>query len=134
MHKLKFYKGAKIYDDYAHHPSEIAALLSAVEKIKKNRLFILFQPHTYTRTKALLTDFAEVLKKAENLIVTEIYASREKDTLGISSKNLTELIPGSVYVENLEKAEEFLRNNLTENDLFITVGAGDVFKVGERLI
>ena len=127
------FNGAKIYDDYAHHPSEIVALLSAVEKVKKNRLFILFQPHTYTRTKTLFDDFVNVLKKAENLIVTEIYAAREKNTLGISSKDITDKIPGSIYVETLEKAEEFFRNNLTENDLFITVGAGDVFKVGERL-
>ncbi len=127
------YNQAKIYDDYAHHPSEIAALLSAVEKVSKNRLFVVFQPHTYTRTKALMDDFAAVLKKAENLIITDIYAAREKNTLGVSSKDLADKIPNAVYMKSFEEIENYMKEALKENDLFITVGAGNVFEIGENL-
>lgn len=127
------YNGAKIYDDYAHHPSEIEALLNAVEKIEKNRLFIVFQPHTYTRTKSLMDDFIKVLKKAENLILAPIFAAREKDTLGVSSRNISDNIEGALCMETFEEITDYLRENLKENDLFITVGAGNVFEIGEAL-
>ncbi len=128
------FNGAKVYDDYAHHPSEIDALLTAVEKIEKSRLFIVFQPHTYTRTLSLMDDFAAVLKKTENLIIADIYAAREKNIYGISSKDLADKISGAIYMESFEKIEEYLKNTLKEGDLFITVGAGNVFEIGERLI
>lgn len=127
------YRGAKIYDDYAHHPSEIAALLSAVEKIQKNRLFIVFQPHTYTRTRALLNDFAETLRAAQNLIIADIYAAREKNIYNISSEDLAKKIPGARYMKSFEEIESLLKSTLTENDLLITVGAGNVFEIGENL-
>jgi len=128
------YNGAKVYDDYAHHPSEIDALLTAVENIEKNRLFVVFQPHTYTRTIALMDDFADVLKKAENLILAEIFAAREKNTTGLSSKVLADKIPGALFMDNFEDIIAYLKNNLKKGDLFITVGAGNVVEIGEAVV
>ena len=89
--------GAVLYDDYAHHPDELAATIEAVRTMEHKRLVIAFQPHTYTRTKALFDDFVLQLRKADVLVLAEIYAAREKNTIGISSKDLVRQIPGSFY-------------------------------------
>ncbi len=132
-HKGTF-NGAEIYDDYAHHPSELHALLEMAKTLPYQRILCAFQPHTYTRTKALFADFVKELKLPDLAIVAEIYAAREKNDIGISSADLCREIPGSVYCSTLDEVTEALRRNAREGDLILTVGAGDIFKAGEKLL
>ncbi len=128
------YNGAKVYDDYAHHPSELHALLEMAKSLDYGRVICVFQPHTYTRTKALFDDFVRELKLADLVVLTDIYAAREKNTIGISSRDLAEQIPGSLYCPSLTGAAAKLREIAQGGDLILTVGAGDVFTVGEMLV
>ena len=128
------YNGADIYDDYAHHPDELAATIDAVRSMDYKRVIIAFQPHTYTRTKALFDDFIIQLKKADHLVLAEIYAARERNVYGISSKDLMAQIPGSVYCKTLPQVTDYLRSIAEEGDLILTVGAGDIFRAGEALL
>ena len=128
------YNGADIYDDYAHHPDELAATIEAVKTMGYNRMIVAFQPHTYTRTKALFSEFVEQLRKPDLVVLGEIYAAREQNLLGISSMDLQKEIPGSVYCQTLPEITEYLRNTIGEGDVVLTVGAGDIFRVGDALI
>ncbi len=128
------FNGADIYDDYAHHPDELAATVEAVRTMNYKRLILAFQPHTYTRTKALFSDFVRELKKVDLLVLAEIYAARERNTVGISSVDLQKEIPGSVYCETLPEVTEYLRTIACEGDVILTVGAGDIFRAGEALL
>ena len=128
------FNGAKVYDDYAHHPGELAATLKAVRCMGDNRVIIAFQPHTYTRTKALFEDFIRELKNADVVVLSEIYAARERNTIGISSRDLCERIPGSVYCETLPDVTEYLRSIAQPGDLILTVGAGDIYRAGDALV
>lgn len=132
-YKGKF-NGADIYDDYAHHPDELAATIEAVRSMGDHRLVLAFQPHTYTRTKALFDDFVRELKKADVVVLAEIYAARERNTIGISSADLAECILGSVFCETLPDVTAWLRENIRPNDIVLTVGAGDIFRAGEALL
>lgn len=133
QYKGKF-NGADIYDDYAHHPDELAATIAAVRTMDYKRLILAFQPHTYTRTKALFKEFVKELKKADVVVLAEIYAARERNTVGISSKDITAQINGSVYCETLPEVTEYLRNIAEEGDIILTMGAGDIFRAGEALL
>ena len=126
--------GADVYDDYAHHPDELAATIAAFRSMGDRRLVLAFQPHTYSRTKALFDDFVRELKKADVCILAEIYAARERNTIGISSANLAEQIPGSVFCEDLPGVTQVLRETIREGDIVVTVGAGDIFRAGEALL
>ena len=130
--------GVNIIDDYAHHPTEIRATLSAAAQYPHRRLWCVFQPHTYTRTKAFLEEFASALSLADEIILADIYAAREKDTLGISSETLQEKIRSlghsCHYFPTFEVIENYLLKNCTKDDLLITMGAGDVVKIGENLL
>ena len=128
------YNGADVYDDYAHHPDELAATIEAVRTMNYKRVIIAFQPHTYTRTKALFNDFVRELSKADVLVLAEIYAARERNTVGISSKDLVKQIPGSVYCKTLQDVTVHLRQILQPGDVVLTVGAGDIFRAGEALL
>lgn len=128
------YHGAMVYDDYAHHPDELHALLTMVKKLGYQRVICAFQPHTYTRTAALFDHFVEELKLADVAVLAEIYAAREQNTLGISSKDLAEKIPGAVYCPTLEAVTETLRGLAQPGDLILTVGAGDIYLAGEALV
>ena len=128
------YAGAQIFDDYAHHPDELAATIEAVRTMEHKRLVIAFQPHTYTRTKALFSDFVRELTKADHVVLAEIYAARERNTVGISSRDLAEQIPGSVYCRTLPEVTAYLRSIAREGDVILTVGAGDIFRAGEALL
>ena len=129
------WNGADVYDDYAHHPDEIAATIASVRaSFPGRRLVLAFQPHTYTRTKALFDDFVAQLKKADVLVLAEIYAARERNTVGISSAHLAQQIPGSVFCETLPGVTEWLKENVREDDIVITMGAGDIFRAGEALL
>ena len=128
------FNGAKIYDDYAHHPAELHALLDMARTLGYERVICAFQPHTYTRTKALFDDFVRELKAADLVVLTDIYAAREKNTIGVSSKELADQIPGSLYCPSLGEAADCLRELAQTGDLIITVGAGDIYTVGEALV
>ncbi|HBK26286.1 MAG TPA: UDP-N-acetylmuramate--L-alanine ligase [Clostridiales bacterium] len=131
--KGKFH-GADVYDDYAHHPDELRATLEAVRSMGYKRVVLAFQPHTYSRTKALFDDFVRELKKPDVVVLAEIYAARERNTIGISSAQLAEQIPGAVYCETLPDVTAYLRENVREGDIVVTMGAGDIFRAGEALI
>ena len=132
------YHGAEVYDDYAHHPGELHALLSAARTLGYERVICAFQPHTYTRTKAFLDEFAEALSAADAVVLADIYAARETDTLGISSADIASCIEklGTEvhYFPTFEEIEAFLLKNCSTGDLLITMGAGDIVKVGEKLL
>ena len=130
--------GAVIIDDYAHHPTEIKATLKAAQNYPHKELYVAFQPHTYTRTKALLPEFAEALSLADHVILADIYAAREKNTIGISSDDVRALLENSgsdaVYLPSFTEIESYLKERLKEGDLLITMGAGNIVDVGEHLL
>ena len=129
------YNGADVYDDYAHHPDEVAATIAAVRNaMPDKRLVLAFQPHTYSRTSALFDDFVRELGRADVLVLAEIYAARERNTIGISSADVAEKIPGAVYCETLPEVTAYLKDNVREGDVVITMGAGDIFRAGEALL
>lgn len=128
------FQGATVVDDYAHHPTELEALYQAVEKLDYSRTICAFQPHTFTRTKAFFKEFAQVLSQFDQVILVDIYSAREKDLGEVSSQMLADAIPNAIYGGNLEKTTQTLRTLAQEGDLILTVGAGDVFKIGESLV
>jgi len=128
------FHGADLYDDYAHHPGELHALITAVKSMGYKRVVCAFQPHTYTRTKALFDDFVWELQGVDVAILAEIYAAREQNTTGISSRDLAAQIPGSRYCATLQDVTAAFREIAREGDLLLTVGAGDIFKAGEALL
>ena len=136
--KGKILNGVMLVDDYAHHPTEIRATMKAALSVKHEKLWVVFQPHTYSRTKAFFDDFAEVLSMADNVVLADIYAARETDTLGMSSELLAEAVrkngTASYYFPSFEEIEDFLRKNCQEGDMLITMGAGDVYKIGDSLL
>ncbi len=128
------FNGADVYDDYAHHPGELKALLDAVEALGYKRTIVVFQPHTYTRTMALFPDFVRQLRRPDVVYLAEIFAAREKNILGISSADLAEKIDGAKFFKTFEEIENDLRKNAQPGDLILTVGAGNVYKIGEHLL
>ncbi|NCC67903.1 MAG: UDP-N-acetylmuramate--L-alanine ligase [Clostridia bacterium] len=128
------FNGADVYDDYAHHPGELKALLDAVEPLGYKRVVLVFQPHTYSRTAALFNDFVKQLSRADLTYLAEIYAARETNTLGISSADLAKNIPNAIFLPSFEELEKALHFTAAPGDIILTVGAGDVYKIGERLV
>lgn len=128
------FNGADVYDDYAHHPGELKALLDTVESLGYKRTIVIFQPHTYTRTMALFYDFVRQLKRPDIVYLAEIFAAREKNLLGISSADLAEKIDGARFFKTFEEIENDLRKTAQPGDLILTVGAGNVYKIGEHLL
>ncbi|MCM1190269.1 MAG: UDP-N-acetylmuramate--L-alanine ligase [bacterium] len=130
--------GVTIIDDYAHHPTEITATLSAAKKYPHRTLWCVFQPHTYSRTKEFMNEFAGALSLADRIVLTDIFPARETDSLGISSLNLKEAIEAAghecSYFSTFDEVENFLLENCINGDLLITMGAGDVHKIGENLL
>lgn len=130
--------GVTVIDDYAHHPTEITATLQAAQNYPHNTLWCVFQPHTYSRTKAFLPEFAQALALADRVVLADIYAAREKDTLGVSSRMLQDEIrrlgKECAYFPSFDEIENFLLENCSGGDLLITMGAGDVVKIGENLL
>lgn len=130
--------GVTIIDDYAHHPTEITATLTAAQKYPHKRILCVFQPHTYTRTKAFLDDFAKALSLADVVVLSDIYAAREKNTIGITSRDLEKkmLETGTDvhYFPTFDEIENFLLEKCEKDDLLITMGAGDIVKIGEKLL
>ena len=128
------FNGADVYDDYAHHPSELKALLDAIETLGYKRTIVVFQPHTYSRTQALFSDFVEQLRRPDVCYLAEIYAAREKNTIGISSADIARELPNGIFFADNAELEKTLRATASPGDIILTVGAGDVYKIGERLV
>lgn len=130
--------GVTVIDDYSHHPTEITAALHAAARYPHKTLWCVFQPHTYSRTKAFLKEFAKALTLADKVVLADIYAARETDTLGISSETLQKEIQAlgqeCYYFPTFDEIENFLLENCLNGDLLITMGAGDVVKIGETLL
>ena len=136
--KKGFYQGAEIVDDYAHHPQEIQATLNMAKDYPHQRLIMVFQPHTYSRTKFLFEEFAEVLSQVDQVVLAPIYAAREIDDGSISSdllaKRINELKGNAVSLGSFVEIKDYLKKQLQEGDLCLTVGAGNVYEIGEELI
>ena len=130
--------GVTVIDDYAHHPTEIKATLNAAKNYPHNKIYCVFQPHTYSRTLSLFEDFSDSFFNMDNLILADIYAAREKDTGIVSSNMLGDRIReknvNCINLHSFDKIVDHLKHNLKEGDLLLTMGAGDVFKVGEMYL
>lgn len=125
--------GAKVYDDYAHHPTEISATYDTASKMMHNEIWVVFQPHTYSRTNALLDDFVSALSKYDNVIVTDIYAAREKNTIGITSQAITDKMKNARYISDFAEISEHLKANVKPNDIILTMGAGTITDLSKFL-
>ena len=134
MERKGSFNGADVFDDYAHHPGELHALIDSVKTMGYKRIILAFQPHTYTRTKALFDDFVRELRRVDVAVLAEIYAARESNKLGISSLDLAKQIDGAVFFETLPEVAAYLRSVAQEGDIILTVGAGDIYKAGEMLL
>ena len=138
--RIGSFQGAEVYSDFAHHPTEIKAQLAAVrEWFPKHRIIVVFQPHTYSRTKALLSEFAKSFGNAHEVILTEIYSSaRETDTLGISGKTLVEETakhhPSVYFAPNFAAVKKLLTKHMRTGDVIIFLGAGSIYTWAKKLI
>ena len=132
------YNNISIFDDYGHHPTEILATANAIKNKKFNKSWVVFQPHTYSRTKTHLDSFAKVLENFDNIIVVDIYAAREKNTVNISSQDLIEQIlkngKKALYINNFEEVADYIVKNAIPNDLILTLGAGTVTNIGPMIL
>ena len=130
--------GASVFDDYAHHPVEIKATYNAMMQKEFNRSWVVFQPHTYSRTKYLLNDFAQALSGFNNIIITDIYAAREKNTYGISSQDIVDQInkvqKHAIYMSNFDDIAKYIRDRVMPNDIVLTIGAGTVTNIGPKIL
>ena len=125
--------GAKVYDDYAHHPTEIAATYGTASKMNHNEIWVVFQPHTYSRTKALLDDFVDALSNFDNVIITDIYAAREKNTIGITAEAISDKMKNARYISDFSEISEHLKANIKPDDIVITMGAGTITNLSKFL-
>lgn len=135
--KKKIANNVLVYDDYAHHPTEIKATLAAAKQKEHNRIIAVFQPHTYSRTKELLNDFSVSFKDADLAIISDIYAAREIDDGTISSKTLVNKInehsSNAIYLPTFEEISKYIKENIQPNDIVLTIGAGDITNLNNLL-
>ena len=132
------YKGtcneANVYDDYAHHPQEIAATLAAARNMNPRSIVAIVEPHTYTRLHDFLDDFATALSAADKVIVAPIYAAREQNAFGITQYDLSNKINNSIAFDNFEEINKYVRNNIVKGDIVLTLGAGDITELSNMLV
>ncbi len=142
-HRRLEYKGSynniRIYDDYAHHPTEISATCNALNNKKFNESWVIFQPHTYSRTKTLLDDFSQALSNFDHIIIADIYAARETNTYGVSSKDIVERINStrgshSEYISDFNDIVSYVKEHAKPNDIVLTLGAGNVTDIGPMIL
>lgn len=131
---LGSFNGADIVDDYAHHPTELEVTLSAAKKMSYNKVWAVFQPFTFSRTKMHLDAFAKALSIADNVVLTEIMGSREINTYGITTQDLADEIDGCVWFDTFQKVADYLEENVGEGDLVLTLGCGDVYKIAHLIL
>jgi UDP-N-acetylmuramate--alanine ligase len=129
----KIFGKAELFDDYAHHPTEIKATLKGVLKAAHGAVWCVYQPHTYTRTAELFDEFTRSFDGV-NVIFSDIYAAREVNTTGISSKMLADKVLGSVYIESFEEIAAYLEEKVSDGDTVIVMGAGDIIKLSDMLV
>ena len=130
----KMPNGATVVDDYAHHPSEMKATLNTAKEMHLDRILCAFQPHTYTRTKALFPEFVDALKLCDQAVLAPIYAAREKNTIGIYSSDIAKEVPGALSFDSFDEIADYLRKEAGPNDLVLTMGAGNINEVGPMLV
>lgn len=123
-----------VADDFAHHPTEITAILNSAMSMGFNTVWAVFQPHTYSRTAILINDFAKALSIADKVIISEILAVREENTYNIYSKDLGEKVPNSVCIDSFEDITEYIKNNAKPGDLVLTMGGGNVYKCANMIL
>ncbi len=132
------YNSAHIFDDFAHHPTEIEATYNSSTKIKCHETWAIFQSHTYSRTQEHLNDFARILAKFDNIIICDIYPAREANIWNIKESNLVNLIkkknPNVIHIHTYEEIAEYLEYHIKKDDLIITIGAGPIYKVANILL
>lgn len=132
------FNNVSVYDDYGHHPTEITATANALKQKKYNKSWVIFQPHTYSRTKTLLNDFANALLNFDNIIVTDIYAARENNTYDISSKDLVDKIKqlghDAIYISDFNEIVKYIKEHAKPSDIVLTLGAGTVTNIGPMLV
>lgn len=132
------FNDVSIFDDYAHHPTEIIATLNAIKNKKYNQSWVVFQPHTYSRTSEHLENFAKSLLGFDNIILVDIYAAREVNTIGISSNDLVNKIKSlgkeAIYIPTLEEAAKYVKENATTGDLILSLGAGTITHLSEFIL
>lgn len=131
-------KGATVYDDYGHHPTEITATALGLKQKEYNKSWVVFQPHTYSRTKEHINEFAQSLINFDNIIITDIYAARETNTYGVTSENIVEKIKElgreAVYIPKFEDIVKYLEEKIEKDDIILTLGAGTVTNIGPMLV
>lgn len=127
-------RGITVADDYAHHPSELRATLETAQRLPYQRVIAVFQPFTYSRTVMLMDDFAQVLRLADHVVLSEIMGSREVNTYGVSSADLAARIDGSVWFSTFEEIAAYLAENAREGDLILTLGCGDIYKAAKLTV
>lgn len=132
------YNGATIIDDYAHHPTECLSCIGAARELKPDKLIVAFQPHTYTRTEALFDEFVEALSHADEVLLSEIYAAREDNPHGVSSRQIAEALMergvSALFFETNKELSEYVEKKLMHGDMLITMGAGDIYSVGDFIL
>lgn len=128
------YYGIPVIDDYAHHPTALRDMLRAVREMGYKRIVCVFQSHTYSRTWQLYEDFIDALRLADVAVVADIYAAREINTYGVSAEAMAKALPGGIYAGDFDGICDYLRDNVRAGDVILTVGAGDVYKVGQKLL
>ena len=132
------FNGASVFDDYAHHPTEIKATASSIKNKEYNKSWVVFQPHTYSRTKNLLDDFASALTNFDNIIITDIYAAREDNTYNISSQDLVNKIQSlgkkALYISDFNNIATYLKSHVSQDDIIITLGAGTITNLSKYLV
>ena len=132
--KIGTYKGASVICDYAHHPKEIRAALRTAEGICKGNLYVVFQPHTYSRTKLLMNEFVDVLTKIKNLVLYKTYPAREMYDGAGSAKTLAQAVGNCLYAENAYVLKTWLKTTVKEGDTVLFLGAGDIYYVAQYLL
>ena len=132
------FNGVKVFDDYGHHPTEIKATADAINCKKFNKSWVIFQSHTYSRTKEHLKNFAKVLTEFDNIIIAKIYPARETDTLGISGQSIVDEIKASgkdaIYIPEFEDIANYIKEHAEPGDLVLTLGAGNVNQIADLLV
>ena len=126
--------GVEVRDEYSHHPSEISASLNGIKAMGYKNIWLVFQPHTYSRTKELFSDFVKSLSLSDHVILTDIYAAREENIYGISSVDLADKIDGALYISDYDEIAKYLNEHAKEGDLVLTMGAGTANVVGKKYL
>ena len=126
--------GVTIIDDYAHHPAEIKVTLQAAQSLHFNKVWAVHQPFTYSRTAMLLDDFVEALSIADQVVLSEIMGSREKNTYGIYAKDLADKIDGCVWFKTFEEISDYVLSHAKPGDLVVTLGCGDIYKAAKIML